>query len=440
MKKLITGIAAVMATVLISTGCSTGGGQTQPSGEPGGEGGLQGKISFLEKWPDPRYKVYFDQVVADYIAANPGVEIDHQASGDQPIKDTLRVLTSADELPDIYFAWPGDFAKKFIRGGFAADLSEYLDGTDWGKTIAPSALGAYQYEGKYYGVPINLNAKVFTYSTEAFQKAGVSVPTTLDELKASCKPLQDAGYTPISFGNQYGWPAIHYITQFNAQFVPADVRNADYNPAGGEFTHPGYEQALSTFKDLIDTCSKPGANGISHETAQAELVNGQAAMQYIEVLEFVNLEDEATVPEAFRGNWDQFPMPAIPGAGGDQTAITGAPDGFLVNAKSQHLDIAVDFLKFLTSKENATELTKVIGWPSPVEGATTTENASAATVKAVETIQNAGELAIWLDTETHAEVAQAYLAGVEGLLNGDETPASVMEKVRTVAAKVKAEI
>ena len=31
------------------------------------------------------------------------------------------------------------------------------------------------------------------------------------------------------------------------------------------------------------------------------------------------------------------------------------------------------------------------------------------------------------------------LAGVEGLLNGDETPASVMEKVRTTAAKVKAE-
>ncbi|MGC3952810.1 MAG: extracellular solute-binding protein [Propionicimonas sp.] len=439
MKKRVSSIAAVLAAVLITVGCSSSPGQSNPAGQPGGDGKLQGKISFLEKWPDPRYKVYFDQVVADYIAANPGVEIDHQASGDQPIKDTLRVLTSANELPDIYFAWPGDFAKKFIRGGFAADLSEQLDGTDWGKTFAPSALGAYQYEGKYYGVPINLNAKVFAYSKAAFEKANVSVPTTLDELKTSCQALRDAGYTPIALGNQYGWPAIHYITQFNAQFVPADVRTADYNPAGGEFTNPGYEQALATFKDLVDTCSKPGANGISHETAQAELANGQAAMQYIEVLEFVNLEDEATVPEAFRGNWDQFPMPSIAGAGGDQTAITGAPDGFLVNAQSQHLDIAIDFLKFLTSKANAAELTKVIGWPSPIEGATSTENATEMTVKAVGLIQNAGELAIWLDTETHAEVAQAYLAGVEGLLNGDETPATVMQKVRDVAAKVRAE-
>ncbi|HQZ85067.1 MAG TPA: extracellular solute-binding protein, partial [Actinomycetota bacterium] len=274
---------------------------------------------------------------------------------------------------------------------------------------------------------------------EAFKKAGVSVPATLADLKSSCKALSNAGYTPIAFGNQYGWPAIHFITQFNAQFVPADVRTADYNPAGGAFTDPGYEKALATFKDLVDTCSKPGSNGISHETAQAELTNGKAAMQYLEVLEFVNLEDKTTVPEAFRGNWDQFVMPPVDGGGGTQTAITGAPDGFLVNAQSQNLDLAVDFLKFLTSKTNAAELTKVIGWPSPIQGATTSDNASAMTVKAVEEIQKAGELAIWLDTETNAEVAQAYLAGVEGLLNGDETPASVMEKVRTTAAKVKAE-
>ena len=437
-KRSIVGIAIAMSVVLLSAGCG-GASQAQTTGAPSSTGELKGKISFLEKWPDPKYKVYFDKVVSDYVAAHPGVEIDHQAVGDQPIKDQLRVLTSANELPDIYFAWPGDFAKKFIRGGFAADLSPYLDGTEWGNTIAASALGAYKYEGKYYGVPLNLNGKVFAYSKEAFEKAGVSVPTTLADLKSSCKALTTAGYTPIAFGNQYGWPAIHFITQFNAQFVPADVRTADYNPAGGAFTDPGYEKALATFKDLIDTCSKPGSNGISHETAQAELTNGKAAMQYLEVLEFVNLEDKTTVPEAFRGNWDQFVMPPVDGGSGTQTAITGAPDGFLVNAQSQNVDLAVDFLKFLTSKTNAAELTKVIGWPSPIQGATTSDNASAMTVKAVEEIQKAGELAIWLDTETNAEVAQAYLAGVEGLLNGDETPASVMEKVRTTAAKVKAE-
>jgi len=433
--------AVIVTLALVGTlaACSSSD-KTDNSGSGDGAGGLTGKISFLEKWPDPQYKVYFDQIVADFIAENPGVEIDHQAVGDQPIKDQLRVLTSANELPDIYFAWPGDFAKKFARGGYAADLGEYLDGTDWGNTFAESALGAYKYDDIYYGVPINVNAKVFVYSTIAFEAAGVQVPTSYDELLASCKPLADAGYTPIAFGNQYGWPAIHYITQLNAELVPADVRSADYDPAGGAFTDPGYVEALAKFKELMDNCSKPGANGISHETAQADLVNGNAAMHYLEIVEFVNIEDPETIPAEFIENWDQFVFPPIEGAAGSPGAITGAPDGFLINAKSDNIELAIEFLKFMTNKANATLLTEVIGWPSPIEGATTPENSSAPMAKALEEIGAATEMAIWLDTETNAEVAQAYLAGVEGLLDGSETPESVMASVQQVAAKVAAEL
>ncbi|MDR1237481.1 MAG: extracellular solute-binding protein [Propionibacteriaceae bacterium] len=436
--KRIIGIALALALAAFAAGCGTNpdnGGST----DGGGTGELTGKISFLEKWPDPQYKVIFDKIVADYIAAHPGVEIDHQAVGDQPIKDQLRVLTSADELPDIFFAWPGDFAKKFIRGGFAADLSEYLNGTEWGDSLAESALGAYKYDGKYYGIPINMNAKVFAYSKSAFSKAGVQPPTNYEELLASCEPLKASGYTPIAFGNQYGWPAIHYITQLNAEYVAADVRNADYDPAGGAFVDPGYEKALQTFKDLIDKCSKPGSNGISHETAQAELTNGKAGMQYVEVLEFVSLTNTETVPESWLNDWDFFAFPPIAGAAGTPGAITGAPDGFLVNGKSQNIALAVDFLKFMTSKDNAALIVKDIGWPSPVAGSAELAQATPEVQKAVTMMSAAPEMAIWLDTETHAEVAQAYLAGVESLLNQDLTPAQVMDSVRAAAAKVKAE-
>src|SRR5919198_977864 len=129
---------------------------------------------------------------------------------DQPIKDKLRVLTSSHQLPDIYFSWPGEFTNKFVRAGLAADLTSAVKGTDWEKSMPAAAWNAYSYQGKIYGVPISLDAKVFAYNTAMFKKNGISVPKTLDELLADCGKLKAAGVEPIAFGNQYGWPAIHY--------------------------------------------------------------------------------------------------------------------------------------------------------------------------------------------------------------------------------------
>ena len=66
---------------------------------------LSGNITFLEKWPDPVYAPYFQQVVAAYEALHPNVKIDLQAVGDQPIKDKLQVLAASKQMPDIYFSW-----------------------------------------------------------------------------------------------------------------------------------------------------------------------------------------------------------------------------------------------------------------------------------------------------------------------------------------------
>ena len=138
----------------------------------------------------------------------------------------------------------GDFTKKFVRGGLAADLSSYLQNTDWGNSFVPAALSAYTYDSKIYGVPIDLDAKFFVYNTKIFADNGISVPQSMSDLLAACDTLKAKGIAPIAFGNQYGWPAIHYLTQLNAYMVPPATLATDYEPATGAFTDPGYTQAL----------------------------------------------------------------------------------------------------------------------------------------------------------------------------------------------------
>ena len=441
---LLRGMVAAAAVVLTLAGCGGGSksGTNAPAPQLSAAGEKSGTLTIVTKFADPQYAPYFVSVAKAYEAANPKVKVDLQQVGDQPYKDKIRVLSAAKKLPDIYFSWAGDFANKFVRAGLAADLTSVMGpDTEWGKTFAPAALKAFQYDGKYYGMPINLDGKYLAYNKTAFTKAGITTPpATFEELLTDCGKLKSAGYTPIALGNQYGWPAIHYITQLNAYDVNNQQLAKDYDPATGAFTDPGYITALQQFKTLATTCSNPSANGLSHEAAQANLLSGKAAMQYMESVEFKVMTEKGGASKAVADNWSFMRLPASSSAPGDTKALTGAPDGFMVNAKSQQAALAVDFLKFFSNQQNAQKMVKDLGWLSPVSGSVNSQNAFPQLEATLKDMSQASQFAIWLDTVTHAEVASAYLSGVEGMLNGDKSPEQVMQGVQNAAAKAKKQV
>lgn len=394
-------------------------------------------ISFLEKWPEPQYAPYFQKVVADYQRLHPNVTINMQAVGDQAYKDKIRVLTAAGALPDIYFSWAGDFAKKFVRGGLAADLTSAFYKSSWHTTIGAAPARAFTYNGKLYGIPIDLDAKFFVYNTTIFKQYRLSPPRTLADLLSLCGTLKSHNVQPIAFGNQYGWPAIHYLTTLNAKYVPQATLQRDYTPETGQFADRGYVQALATFKQINQQCLTPRANGISHEAAQAQVLAGRAAMQYVESVEFPVFTKAGGAPATIANNWSFFKFPDIPGAAGDQGVLTGAPDGFMVSSHTKHMDVVIDFLKFFTDEANAQLMTKQLGWASPVIGSATAQNAFPQLRQAIDQINNAKGMNIWLDTVTNALVAQAYLNGAEGLVDGTRTPQQVMGMVQSAAQAAK---
>lgn len=413
------------------------------SGDPAGEGdatsttagtaaGADGEpvtISWLHKWPEPQYAPLFEEIAAEYEEEHPNVTIEIEAVGDQPIKEKLQVLAQSGELPDIYFSWAGDFTKRFVRADLAADLTDAVEGTEWQERVADAGWNAYTYDGSIHGVPINLDAKFFVYNQEIFAEHGIEEPQTLDDLYAACDVLNEAGVEPIAFGNQFGWPAIHYLSSLNARYVPSDVRDTDYDPATGEWSHPGYEQALQTLVDIKDRCMADEVNGVPHDDAVAKVQIGEAAMVFVQSVEFDKFTEQRDAPETIVGNWDFFRFPTIEGAEGDQESLTGAPDGFLVSANSPNQDVAIDFLKFFTNQANGTKLIEQMGRLSSVADTASTEVATPQLVEALDVITNASDFNIWLDTVVHQQVASSYLSGGEALLGGTSGPSEVMTTV-----------
>jgi raffinose/stachyose/melibiose transport system substrate-binding protein len=396
-------------------------------------------LKFFHKWPEPEQLEYYNYVIAEFQKANPNIKIEMEAVADEPYKDKIRILMASGEVPDIYFSWAGEFSWKFARAGQALDLTDALMNSDWKDKIVLAATEPYKLDGKVYGIPMRINAKFMVYNKALFTQYNLKEPTTWDEFLAVCETLKSNGVVPIAFGNEFPWASAHYVGDLNAKLVKGDVLKGDYlltSPADQLFTDPGYVEALTRFKTLMDKgYFNEGPNGISHSGARSSFIAGKAGMMYIELEEFITVSDGMG-----KDTFGFFQFPSGTGGQGDQKLLTGAPDGFMVSAKTAHPAEAIAFLKFLTSPEMGKEYVKKLGIPSAALGAVNDETALPIVVKGVESINTASGMALWLDTDMNAKIVEVYLPGMQAVLNGTVTPEDLMKQVHDVAVTVQAEL
>jgi len=437
-RTLAKAAALVAASALVLTGCAAGN-STAPAADLTAKVDYSGTISILTKFAGEPLSPYFEDLAASYKKMHPDVTVKLIQETDQSVKDKTKTLTASGALPDIFFTWTGNWAENFVRGGVAADLTSVIaPDTAWGSTFGASALDTLKYDGKYYGIPLYNNGKFMGYNTDIFTKLGLKVPATFEDLISSCAVIKDAGYEPIAFGNKDGWPALHYLQQLFAYNVPGKTLQADFSPATAVLTDKGYLKSLEQFKQLVSMCtaSGNGTNGVLYSTAQQAMATGKAAMYYQEVLEFdgVTAPGNVVTPD----NFGLFQLPAPAGAAGDPAAIEGAPEGFLLNSKSTNPQLALDFMKYVTTLTNATTLTAApYGQPSTIVGAVTEKSASKAVMQGITKVNEAPQMVMWLDTVTVPEVADAWLAGGEALISGSSTPQQVLDSVRAASESAK---
>jgi len=438
MRKKILSIAALGAVAALTLAGCAGGGE-QPEADVTADAVHSGKLTILTKFGAETLSPFFKNLAEEYQKEHGEVEIELIQETDFAIKDKTKTLTASGALPDIYFTWTGTWAENFVTGGLAADLTEVIaPGTEWGDTFGAASLDAFKYDGKYYGIPFYNNGKFMGYSKSAFEKAGIEVPTTFEEMIASCAPLREAGYEPIGFGNKDGWPVLHYFGQLFAYNVPSETLQADFVPATATWSDPGYVKSLGEVKTLLDTCTDSGAgsNGVLPNTALETFSAGSSAMYYQEILEFDIATGEGS--NVLMDDFGIFPLPVPENALGDPNAIQGSPEGFLINAKSPQAALAIDFMKFATNLENAKTLSSPpFGQPSTVVGGVTEETSSRAVFEGIQKVNEASQLIVWLDTITVPEVTDAWYSAGEALVSGSSTPDDVMESIRQANESVK---
>ncbi|MDD3173382.1 MAG: extracellular solute-binding protein [Herbinix sp.] len=438
MKKILKGFSVIVTIMLVmgllgACGKKTDTSQTSDTSESNTDtkdvASEPIEIEMFTRFADGASKDFFDKVAADYTSKNPNVKVVVTSADNENYKQEINVRLASNDAPDIYFAWSAVYAKNFVDGGRALDLTSYInDDKEWSDKIMTSQFGPYTFNNNIYGIPIIMDGKTFYYNKDIFNELGLEVPENWDEFMTVLDTLSKTDYIPISLGNIDDWATGHYITTLNQRVVPADVLQKDYN-LDGDFSDAAYVEALEYLNQLVPYFT-PEFNSVSYDTGINDFITGKAAIYYEQFNQVQYIE-----PAEFEWSW--FDFPDIEGAKGDQNALTGAPQGFMVSAETKYPEECVAFLKYLTTPEVAGQMVKDTMMISTVDGAINETTANENLIKIADTIKQASSINVWLDNSTDSEVVSIYLSGIQAMVGGSKTPQEVMADVQKMVQTVK---
>jgi raffinose/stachyose/melibiose transport system substrate-binding protein len=437
-------IALVMGGCAPKTTEPTSGPEpTVPTSKTGDS--LSGKLTLWTIWNAEPRKSALNEIVVGFEKANPGVKVEISNVEPDAYKTKIKVALGGADTPDIYFVWSGEkMLHSFVRGGNCLDLTPYLDadGGEWRQRIVPASLQPYVYDNKTWGVPYLLQCTFMFYNKDLLAKNGVEVPKTWDDLIAACKKLKAAGVTPIALGNLKKWPAHHYACCLFQRLMGQDAVMAQYDPMGpGDYKDPGWVKSLQMFDDFQKQgFFNPSPNGVDRDDSRVLFYTEKAAMFYTGTWDFSQFSEGGPAPSAFWSKWDFVNFPAVTGGKGEQDALEGSPDGYVVSSKTKNPELAVAFLKYMTSVEVAKAFAGKCKELVQVKGAVDESTASWYLKKYAELVNNAKVISAWSDTAMELSVADVLLDGVQALLAGEKTPDQIMQDVRKRQAEVKKDL
>jgi raffinose/stachyose/melibiose transport system substrate-binding protein len=442
MKKLFRAAAVAAAAALALSACGGVGASSDPANvSPTGEVKPR-EISWLLSRPaDGAVINIMKKLADDYAKDHPGFALNLITTPDRPSYiQKLETLAAANKLPELFDTDATPFAQQLAKQGKMVDAEKLLKSLDIYDDYRPGALDYQRFDdGSLYMIPFQFELEYFWYNKALLEKAGVTVPKSLDDLPAMCTALRSAGITPIAIDGQDQWPLERYVAYqpFRAA-GPEFVQKLKKGEAA--FTDPAGQKTVEWMAQLGKAkCFQDGFSAQGYSDAQNQFTSGQAAMYNIGTWELPSLATDK-LNSAVRDDVDFFTLPTTAGsATAANEFVSPSGIGMAVNAKTYD-PLVSDFLKFALAKYPAEYA--ATGALSPTTNVQTTVPANATPLykKALETADTLGakQAMPWdtqLDPTTNGRLQQELVLLVQGNITPEQFTSTMDSTIKQNAPK-----
>lgn len=365
------------------------------------------------------------RIIERFESKYPNVKIEKKVVGYGEYQSTLALMIASEDAPDIMLVETGAPYNAKVEAGALVNLDEYLEADDgaWAKTMDEAVREVVKFNGSQYCVvlyPANIH---FFINGGLLEEMGLSEPKTTQDLIAMAEELSGTGVAPISMGLADKWGAVDLFVALAWQQGGGDIlHKADAGEAS--WMDPIFVNIMDTIKQMVDAgVFYEGATAMTyHEDVLPIFAQGISICMY----PAGNFMLESVPPEI-----DVIPVnfPTMPG--GESVLTGGAAGTWAVSSQSEHIDLAVEFLKEFTTQEAYEDVVTAGLTPAgPVE------NKDIKAPSAVyDEINKVASTAV--DRRIYTpELYDAIAVAVQGVWSGDISPEAAMEQVQKISDEV----
>ena len=380
---------------------------------------------------------FFEETAREFEKLRPDVRV--HLHGDPRINDKVRTRVMAGDYPDATDAvllYP-----RLIEAGRILDLGPALDGPNWERdgrwrdAFRPGVLARWSdAQGHVHGVPFAHAIWTIFYDKALFRKNGWEVPRTWEEFFALCEKIEAAGLAPLSL------PGV------TLRYGDAILRAAHYNLVGpegyaayqalepGSRSDPRFIRAAEVLQRVATRHLVRGWEGMTHTAAQLAFLEGRCAMT-LSASWFAN-EMRGRLPENFELGAMNLPVFAD-GITPANTVQAQSGYYFLFRTGDTARErAAVDFFRFLTSRERARRFAALADAPTALTAAGPGDYSPrmADTAAILSASSGAFDAAPAPASAAQATLTQAFTDARYLLMTGRITPVEFGERLEAAAA------
>ncbi|WP_037621749.1 ABC transporter substrate-binding protein [Streptomyces aureus] len=266
-----------------------------------------------------------EQAIKRYAKAYDKAAVTTQWITGSDFESKLFASLLTKNAPDVFEFHP---QIQLVRSGQVADLSDIVDPVK--DDFNPADIASHTVDGKIYGVRMIDDPQFFFYRPSLLEKAGVDVPTTLDELVEAAAKLTTGKVKGLFLGND-----LHAVINPMIWSAGADTLDSQNRIA---YHTEGVKEGLKKMRSLF-------TSGHLLLDAPADYWDPSAIDQGLCAIQFCGMWAMPQMQKTLGDDIGVFPFPKVTDSG--KPSVYNGGWSMFVNAKGRHVDLAKEYVKWL---------------------------------------------------------------------------------------------